>query len=75
MIYYKNFMNFYERKINSVIKVKQDPRLQGRAPGFRQGQDRDKTGTRQRQVRQGKDRDKIKEGGIMGLGKGMVRDR
>ena len=44
----------------------QDARIQGRAPGFRgrgtrlgtrQGQDRDKSGARQR-----KDRDKIREG-------------
>ena len=33
---------------------KQDPRLQGRAPGFRQGQDRDKTGKRQGQDRRDK---------------------
>ena len=61
----------------SSLRYLQDPRLQGRAPGFRQGQDRDKTGTswgqdmdktgkRQGQVRQGKDRDKIREGGVMG---------
>ena len=52
------------------IRQRQDPRLQGRAPGFRgegyqvrdktgirQGQDRDKSGARQR-----KERDKIREG-------------
>ena len=60
-----------------TYNYEQDPRLQGRAPGFRgkgyqvrdktgirQGQDRDKSGARQRKVR-----DKIREG------KGMVRDR
>ena len=56
----------------SQRRQQQDPRLQGRAPGFRwgqdrdkigtrQGRDRDKTGKRQGQVRQGKDRDKIRE--------------
>ena len=52
------------------MDLKQDARLQGQAPGFReegyqvrdktgirQGQDRDKSGARQR-----KDRDKIREG-------------
>ena len=47
----------------TLLYIEQDPRLQGRAPGFRWGQDRDKKGwdkdeigTRQGQVRQGKDK-------------------
>ena len=28
---------------DSITVIEQDPRHQGRAPGFRQGQDRDKT--------------------------------
>ena len=32
--------------ISFINKIEQDPRLQGRAPGFRQGQNRDKIGLR-----------------------------
>ena len=37
---------------------KQDPRLQGRAPGFRWGQDRDEIGTRQPKDRDKSDKEK-----------------
>ena len=32
-------------------EIEQDPRLQGRAPGFRQGQDRDEIGIRDKSAR------------------------
>ena len=60
------------KHLPSTSAFKQDPRLQGRAPGFRQGQDRDKTGMRQGQdrektgTRQGRVRRGVgKEGGFL----------
>ena len=48
------------KHLPSTSAFKQDPRLQGRAPGFRQGQDRDKTGSRwdKTGTRQGQNREK-----------------
>ena len=44
------------KHLPSTSAFKQDPRLQGRAPGFRQGQDRYKIW-----IRQGQDRDKTRK--------------
>ena len=56
---------------NQNYQFKQDPRLQGRAPGFRQGQDRDKSGASQTRKKQGQeegDGKKVKERNYLMLG-------
>ena len=70
----------------NIHKQKQDPRLQGRAPGFREeegvtskGQDMDKIGTRQGQdrdiigTRKGQDSDKTRKRQGQDKGGGRVR--
>ena len=61
-----------------LFRSSQDPRLQGRAPGFRQGQDRDEIGTWQGQVRQGQDkgRGRVRRcgGRVMGWEVGVERN-
>ena len=64
--------------MGDILRLKKT-RLQGRAPGFRQGQDRDKigtrqgqdrekTGTRQKRKRQGQDKGGVR---VSRLGQGV----